>query len=72
MTPDQFADVDFGGDGLVLAQPADFDALAPPKRIDGPKIVGADAVRGRAEGGKRAHATMEVRRARRIVDNFAG
>src|SRR5271154_1444779 len=72
MASDQFADVDFGGNGLVLAQPADFDALAPSKRIDGPKVVGTDSVRGRAEGGKRAHAAMKVRRAGRIVDNFAG
>ena len=52
MTPDQFADVDFGGDRLVLAQAADFDPLAASKRVDGPKIVGADAVRGRAKGRK--------------------
>ena len=71
MTPDQFADVDFRGDRLVLAQPADFDPLAPPKRVDGPKIFGADAVRGRAQGRERAYAAMEVRRAGRIVDNFA-
>ena len=49
MTPDQFADVDLRRDCLVLAQPADFDALAPAKRIDGPKIVGADAMSGRAQ-----------------------
>src|SRR5271163_2745146 len=51
VTPDQFADVDFRRDRLVLAQPADFDPLAPSKRGDGPKIVGADAVRSRAREG---------------------
>ena len=71
MTPDQFADVDFRRDRLVLAQPADFDPLAPPKRVDGPKIVGADTVRSRAQGGERAYAAMEVRRSGRIVDNLA-
>jgi hypothetical protein len=71
VTPDQFADVDFRRDRLVLAQPADFDPLAPPKRVDGTKIVGADAVRGRAQGGERAYAAVEVRRSGRIVDNLA-
>ena len=71
MTPDQFADVDLRRDVLVLAQPADFDPLPAAKRIDGPKIVGADAVRGRAQRGKRTHAAMEKRRAVSVVDNLA-
>src|SRR5271154_3034981 len=72
VTPDQLANVDFRRDRLVLAQPADFDPLAPSKRVDGPKIVGADAVRSRAQGGERAYAAMEVRRSGRIADKTRG
>ena len=48
-----------------------FRPPPPSKCIDGPKIVGADAMRRRAQRGKRADAAMEVRRAGSIVDNLA-
>ena len=69
--PHQFADVNLRRDILVLAQPADLDALPAAKSVDGSEIICADSVRRRAQRGKRAHATMEKRRAIGIVDNFA-
>src|ERR1700733_3391075 len=67
----QFADVNLRRDVFVLAQSADLDALPATKSVDGSKIICADSVRRGAQRGKRAHATMEKRRAIGIVDNFA-
>ena len=71
MSAAQFADVNLRRDILVLAQPADLDALSATKSVDGSEIICADSVRRGAQRGKRAHATMESRRAIGIVDNLA-
>ena len=71
MTPNQFTDVDLCGNILILAQAADFDPPLTAKRVDGSKIVCTYAVRRRAKGGKRPHATIKKRRSVRTVDDFA-
>ena len=59
MSPDQFTDVDFGGDGRVLAQSADFDGLSPAKTVDGAKMVDGIRCAAAPSEGKGTNAAME-------------